>query len=43
MTPLSWGSSINGSEYVLNMQMKKLLDANQVKSITLNDTEFELN
>ena len=39
----SWGSSINGSEYVLNMQMKKLLDANQVKSITLNDTEFELN
>jgi len=38
----SWSNAINGSEYVLNMQMKKLLDVAQVKSVSLNGTEFEL-
>ncbi len=38
----SWGCATQGDEYVLNMQMKKLLDVNQVKSVTLNDTEFQL-
>jgi|GEM_PF-1801032 hypothetical protein len=38
----SWGTSINGNKYVLNMQMKKLLDVDQVKSISLNGTEFVL-
>jgi hypothetical protein len=27
---------------ILNMQMQKLLDVDQIKSVTLNDTEFEL-
>lgn len=38
----SWGASIRGREAVLNMQMKKLLDVDQVESITLNDTEFNI-
>lgn len=38
----SWGSSVRGTDYVMNMQMKKLLDVGQVKSITLNDTEIAL-
>lgn len=37
-----WGTSIDGDEYMINMKMKKLMDADQVKSITLNDTEFLL-
>ena len=36
------GTSTNDSEYVINMKMKKLIDTDQVKSITLNDTEFVL-
>ncbi|MEL7655514.1 MAG: hypothetical protein AAGU75_06365 [Bacillota bacterium] len=38
----SWGSSLNDSEYMINMKMKKLIETDQVKSITLNDTEFVL-
>lgn len=38
----SWGTSINGTVYVINMQMKKLLDVGQIKSITLNNTEIVL-
>jgi hypothetical protein len=38
-----WGTSVNGSEYMINMRMKQLIDTDQVKSITLNDTVFELN
>jgi len=38
----SWGCSIRGTDYVMNMQMKKLLDVSQVMSITLNDTEIAL-
>ena len=38
----SWGTSTNGGEYVINMQMKKLLDVGQISSITLNDTEIAL-
>ncbi len=38
----SWGCSIRGKEMILNMQMQKLLDVDQIKSVTLNDTEFEL-
>jgi hypothetical protein len=39
---LSWGSSIRGSKSVINMQMSKLLDPDQIRSVTLNDTEFVL-
>ncbi len=38
----SWGCSVRGTDYVMNMQMKKLLNVNQVESITLNDTEIAL-
>jgi len=38
----SWGCSVRGTDYVMNMQMKKLLNVDQVKSITLNDTEIAL-
>ncbi|HWQ77926.1 MAG TPA: hypothetical protein VN381_03875 [Anaerovoracaceae bacterium] len=38
----SWGCSTRENEAVLNMQMAKLLDVGQVKSITLNDTEITL-
>ncbi len=38
----SGGTSTRDSEYVINMQMKDLLEVDQVKSITLNDTEFVL-
>jgi len=38
----SWGTSIHGSEYVINMKMKQLIDADQIQSITLNDTEIDL-
>jgi len=37
-----WGSSIHGNKYVLNMQMKKLLDVKKVQSITLNETQILL-
>lgn len=39
---LGWGCSIRGNESVINMQMRKLLDPDQVRSVTLNDTEFML-
>ncbi len=39
---LSWGCSTRDSESVINMQMKKLLDTDQIRSVTLNDTEFLL-
>jgi hypothetical protein len=39
---LSWGCSIRNNESVINMQMRKLLDPDQVKSVTLNNTEFLL-
>ena len=35
-----WGASNDGGSYVINMKMKKLLDPEQIKSITLNDTVF---
>ena len=38
----SWGASTRGKEYVMNMQMKDLLDVSQVKSVTLNGTEIVL-
>ncbi|MEW8986365.1 MAG: DUF4179 domain-containing protein [Bacillus sp. (in: firmicutes)] len=37
-----WGISTRGTKCVLNMQMKKLIDVDQVKSITLNDTKIVL-
>lgn len=39
---LSWGDSTRGTEYVMNMQLKELLDVKQVESITLNDTVIDL-
>ncbi len=39
---LGWGCSIRDGKSVINMQMKKLLDPDKVKSVTLNDTEFIL-
>lgn len=36
------GTSIRDSKLVMNMQMKKLLDVKQVKSVTINDTVIEL-
>lgn len=39
---LGWGCSIRGDESVINMQMRKLLDPDHVRSVTLNDTEFLL-
>ncbi len=37
-----WGTSIDGDTYTINMQMKKLLDTEQIASITLNDTVIPL-
>ncbi|SNS52791.1 protein of unknown function [Anaerovirgula multivorans] len=37
-----WGSSMRGTKCVLNMQMKRLIDVDQIKSITLNDTKIVL-
>lgn len=37
-----WGISTRGTKCVLNMQMKKLIDVDQIKSITLNDTKIVL-
>lgn len=39
---LGWGCSIRKGVSVINMQMRKLLDPDQIKSVTLNDTEFVL-
>jgi hypothetical protein len=39
---LGWGCSIRDGKSVINMQMRKLLDPDQVGSVTLNDTEFLL-
>ncbi len=38
----SWGCSMRDNECILNMQMTKLLDVGQIKSVTLNDTEFAI-
>ena len=38
----STGTSNRGTEFVMNMQFKELLDAKQVKSVTVNDTVIEL-
>ncbi len=37
-----WGSSTDGAEFMINMKMKKLIDVDQIESITLNDTVITL-
>lgn len=37
-----WGTSTEGDEYKISMQMKKLIDQEQVESITLDDTLISL-
>lgn len=39
---MGWGTSIDGSEYVINMKMKELIDPEEIDSITLNGTEITL-
>lgn len=37
-----WGTSTHGDMYTINMKMKKLMDKEQIESITLNDTVITL-
>ncbi|MDF2654438.1 MAG: hypothetical protein K0R19_912 [Bacillota bacterium] len=39
---MGWGTSIVGSDYVINMKMRELLDPKGIDSIILNHTEIKL-